>query len=55
MAAMAEVLEAKRSYFDYLSFTFSPHPAQIITFDIKAFIFGALSAKTLFHLEPSLN
>ena len=56
MAALAEVLEAKCSYFDSLSFMCSPQPAQHITFYCKMLIFSIpFSEKALCHLEPSLN
>ena len=53
MAALAEVLEAKCSYFDPLTFMCSPHPAQYIAFYLKMLISTpAGHEKTLFHLEP---
>ena len=56
MAALGKVLEAKCSYFDVLSFMFSPHPAQNTTLYLKMLgIWSPFSEKALFHLEPSLN
>ena len=50
MAALAEVLEAKRSYFDPISFMFSPHPAQNIALYLKMCVFGALFLKKHFFI-----
>ena len=56
MAALAEVLEAKCSYFDPLSFMFSPQPVNNITFYVKILILGTpFHEKVFFHLEASLN
>ena len=56
MAALAEVLEAKCSYFDPLSFICLPQPVKNITFYVKIVVFGtSFHEKVIFHLEASLN
>ena len=56
MAALGEVLEAKCSYFDPLSFMFSPQPVKHIAFYVKIFVFAtSCHEKTTFPLEASLN
>ena len=50
MAALGEVLEAKCSYFDVLSFRCSPHPAQNIALYLKIVVFGALFLKKHFFM-----
>ena len=56
MAALAEVLEAKCSYFDPLSFIFSPQPVKDIAVYVKTFVFGtSFHEKVIFPLEAPLN
>ena len=56
MAALAEVFEATCSYFDPLSFMFSPQPVKHIAFYVKMFVFGTyFHEKVILHLEASLN